>query len=307
MTAPATRPASPFDVLRARVVVVQVLLVLGVEALLFNLASPARAKVSQGAALLASLMLYATILAVLAVRGRRARVDWRVVLGPPLTTELLPLLGVVVPVGLLTVGAALAVYIPLSYVAPGFVERLIHNAGSMFEAQTIAQWWLLVLSAVVAAPIVEELFFRGFLLHRWARRWGTLTGVVASSALFAVLHGEWIGHFVFGVAMSALYLRTRRLWVPIAAHALNNAVVALFTLADVLRHAPPETTSLAELRGEWPMGLAALVSGAALMWWYLRRWWPDGHWRAVLRASTPYEAYAASAAVTGSPDSTSAS
>jgi membrane protease YdiL (CAAX protease family) len=302
-----SRPASPFDTLRVRGVVLQILLLLGAEGLLFNLASPARLKASRTAALVVSLILYATILAVLAVRGRRARLDWRAVFGPPLTTDVLPLLGVVVPVALLTAGAAIAVYVPLSYVAPGFIEGLLRSASSMFDAQTLTEWWVLVLSAVVTAPIVEELFFRGFLLHRWARRWGTLTGVVASSALFAVLHGEWVGHFVFGVAMAALYLRTRRLWVPIAAHALNNAVVALFSLADVLRHAPPDTTSLADLRGELPMGLAALAAGVALMWWYLRRWWPDGQWRAVLRGATPYDAYAAASAVTGSPDSTSAS
>jgi uncharacterized protein len=299
--------SSPFDQLRVRGVIVQLVLLLGVEAALFNFASPARQKISVEATLVAALLSYATILGLLAWRARRARLDWRVVLGPPPTADLLPLLGVIAPVGLLTVGAAIAVYVPLSYVAPRFIERLLRSAGSMFEAHTIGQWWLLVLMAVVAAPIVEEIFFRGFLLHRWARRWGTPGGVVASSALFAVLHGEWVGHFVFGVAMAALYLRTRRLWIPILAHALNNAIVALFALSDVLRHAPPDVPSLTELRAELPMGIAALVGGTVLMWWHLRRWWPDGHWRAVLRGATPYESYAASAAVTGSPDSTSAS
>jgi hypothetical protein len=113
--------------------------------------------------------------------------------------------------------------------------------------------------------------------------------VLASSALFAVLHGEWIGHFLFGIAMAALYLRTGRLWMPIAAHAINNGVVALFTLADVLRHAPPETTTLAELRAEWPLAVVSIIAGALLLRWYLKRWWPDGSWRTVLRGSVPYE------------------
>ena len=298
---------SPFDELRVRGVIVQLALLFGAEALLFNFASPARRAFSLEATLLVALASYATILGLLAWRARRARLDWRVVLGPPPTADLLALVGVVVPVALLTVGAAIAVYVPLSYVAPRFVERLLRTAGTMFEARTLGQWGLVVLVTVVAAPIAEEVFFRGFLLHRWARRWGTLAGVVASSALFAVLHGEWVGHFVFGVAMSALYLRTRRLWIPILAHAINNGLVALSTLGDVVRHAPPEVPSLADLRGELPMGIAALIGGGLLMWWYLRRWWPDGHWRTVLRGATPYEAYAASAAVTGSPDSTSAS
>jgi uncharacterized protein len=238
---------------------------------------------------LGALLLYATVLLVLAVRGRRAQMDWRTLLGPRPTRELAPLLAVVVPIALLTMGAALAVYVPLSYVAPDFVQRAILSSGALFDARTMGDWLELVLVGVVAAPIVEELFFRGFLLHRWARRWGTTTGVVASSALFAVLHGEWVGHFLFGVAMAALYLRTRRLWMPMLAHALNNSVVAVFSLVDVLRHAPPDTTTITELRAEWPMGAAALAAGVVLLWWYLRRWWPAGHWRAVLRGATPYD------------------
>ena len=238
---------------------------------------------------IAALLAYASVLVVLAVRARHARLDWRALFGPPPTRDLLPLLGVVIPIGLLTLGAAIAVYIPLSYVAPGFVERIMLDGNALFEARTIGDWLELVVVGVLAAPVVEELLFRGFLLHRWARRWGTPSAVVASSALFAVLHGEWIGHFLFGVAMAALYLRTRRLWMPIAAHAINNGVVALFTLADVMRRSPPETTSLAELRGEWPMALVALTGGALLLRWYLARWWPGGSWKDVLRGPVPYE------------------
>lgn len=280
----------PFDLLRTRGLVVQIFLLCAAEAVLYNLAWPAGSRPSPRDTRLAALLLYGTVLFVLAVRARRARLDWRTLLGERLSPELVPLLAVVVPIGLLTMGAAIAVYIPLSYIAPGFVERTLLSGSALFEAHTVADWLELVAVGVVAAPVVEELFFRGFLLHRWARRWGTTTAVVASSALFAVLHGEWIGHFLFGVAMAALYLRTRSLWMPIAAHALNNGIVALFTLVDVLRDEPPDTTTIAELRGEWPLGLAALASGVVLMWWYLRRCWPDGQWRAVLRGVVPYDA-----------------
>ena len=306
MTAPASHwPRSPFDMLRTRGLVAQFFLVFLAEVALYNLATPAGGKTSARETRLAALLLYCTVALVLVVRARRAGLDWRTLFGERPPRALVPLLAVVVPIALLTVGAALAVYIPLSYVAPGFVERTILATGALFDARTIPDWLELVVIGVVAAPVIEELFFRGFLLHRWARRWGTPSAVVASSALFAVLHGEWIGHFLFGVAMAALYLRTRRLWMPIAAHALNNGIVALFSLVDVLRHAPPEATTIAELREEWPLGAVALVSGIVLLQWYLRRYWPGGQWRAVLRGATPYEVYAASG--TGSPVSTSAS
>ena len=281
---------SPFDTLRTRGLVIQLLLVFAVVGFAYNaLLVRTGTAMSPRALRIAALVAYLSVLIVLVLRARHARLDWRALFGPPPTRELLPLLGVVIPIGLLTLGAAIAVYIPLSYLAPGFVERLMLDGSPLFEARTIGDWLELVVVGVLAAPLVEELLFRGFLLHRWARRWGTISAVVASSALFAVLHGEWIGHFLFGVAMAALYLRTRRLWMPIAAHAINNGVVALFTLVDVLRRSPPETTSLAELRGEWPLAIVALGGGVLLLRWYLRRWWPGGQWRAVLRWPVPYE------------------
>jgi uncharacterized protein len=283
-------PRSPFDLLRTRGLVIQLLVAFAVVGLLYHgLFLRSGAPVTPRATRIGALLAYLSVLGVLAFRARRVRLDWRALFGPRPTRDLVPLLGVVVPVGIITLGAAIAVYIPLSYVAPRFVERMVIEGSALFEARTIVDWLELVVVGVLAAPLAEELFFRGFLLHRWARRWGTPTAVVASSALFAVLHGEWIGHFLFGVAMAALYLRTGRLWMPIAAHAINNGVVALFTLADVLRDAPPDTTTIAELRAEWPMAVVALVGGALLLRWYLARWWPDGSWRAVLRGPVPYD------------------
>ena len=283
-------PPSPFDTLRARGLVVQLLLAFAVVGLLYNwFLVRSGTAMTPRATRIGALLAYLAVLAVLAIRARQARLDWRALFGPRPTDDLVPLLGVVAPVGLITLGAAIGVYIPLSYVAPRFVERMVIEGSALFEARTVVDWLELVVVGVLAAPLAEELFFRGFLLHRWARRWGTPTAVVASSALFAVLHGEWIGHFLFGVAMAALYLRTGRLWMPIAAHAINNGVVALFTLADVLRHAPPETTTLADLRGEWPTAVIAIVFGSLLLRWYLRRWWPGGSWRAVIRGAVPYD------------------
>jgi hypothetical protein len=174
----------------------------------------------------------------------------------------------------------------------------------VLDTHSVTQWFEVVAVACIAAPFVEELLFRGILLHRWARRWGTARAVIATSVLFAVLHGEWVGHFLFGVAMCALYLRTRTLWLPILAHALSNFVVSLFTLPDALHDAPSPPDTLASLRAEWPTGVIALGAGVVLLWWHLRRFWPRGYLRAVLTGPLPYDVYAASATP---PDSTSAS
>lgn len=271
----------------------------------FSVAWPRGATMSSRPLRVVGLLLYLTGALVLLVRARRARLDWRRLFGGRgIPREFVPLLAVIIPVVLITIGAAIAVFIPLSYVAPEFVERTILDAGALFEVRTISDWLEVAVLTVLVAPIVEELFFRGFLLHRWARRWSTLTAVIASSALFAVLHGEWIGHFLFGVVMSALYLRTRRLWMPIAAHAINNGIVALFVLVDLLQATPEQSTTLAELRGQWPLGVIALMAGVPLLGWYLNRYWPSGQWRAVLRGTTPYDHPDYAISGSGSPDST---
>jgi membrane protease YdiL (CAAX protease family) len=43
--------------------------------------------------------------------------------------------------------------------------------------------------AVTVAPLMEELFFRGFLYPVLARRWGMSASIVLTSAAFGILHG----------------------------------------------------------------------------------------------------------------------
>jgi uncharacterized protein len=65
-------------------------------------------------------------------------------------------------------------------------------------------------------------FFRGLLQPR--------VGLVASSALFGIVHGAyatWLQLVVpalAGLLLGYLYLRTRDLWAPIAAHFMFNFV-----------------------------------------------------------------------------------
>jgi membrane protease YdiL (CAAX protease family) len=295
--------ASPFDSLRARWLVVQFLVLIGAALWLYDLlGGPAEFGSDER---LGAVLAYCAIGLVLLVRGRFARLNWRGLFGRWPTRDELPLLSVIVPVDLLTLGATVAVFVPLSYIAPRFVERFVLGTPDLFDARSFGQWLGLVLVAVVAAPVIEELFFRGILLHRWARRWGTGPAVVASSVLFAVLHGEWIGHFLFGVAMCALYLRTRTLWLPILAHAASNFIIALTTLPDALKHVTAKRYTIEALRGDWLLGLVSLVAGAVLFAWYLGRWWSADWLPATLTGPVPYDVYAASA--TSPPDSTSAS
>jgi hypothetical protein len=282
------RPPSPFDRLRARTLLG--LFVLTSLAILVVVAFAAARGIMSPDERIIGILTMLGMIVVLLLYARHAGLDWRRLYGRPVEREQLPLLAVIVPVMLLTFAAAYAVFIPLSYLWPRFVERYLLEPKAFFEVTTFPQWLALFVAACVFAPILEETIFRGILMQRWARRWGTPTGVIASSVLFAVLHQEWLGKFVFGVAMCALYLRTRRLWVPIAAHAINNALLVLPLLTEAFSPHEKGAETLGEFRAHWWIGALTLVAGLVLLRTYVQLLWPNGRLRAVLTGPVPYEA-----------------
>ena len=228
----------------------------------------------------ATVILYAGIVVVLLVAARSARLDWHRLLGPTLPRTEWQLSAIAFPLAAMSYGGFWLLWVPLSLVAPEFVRSYaLEGMPDLLTRGDPARLVLDIVAIVVIAPVVEEIFFRGFLMHRWAARWSTTTGVVLSSAVFAVMHVELIGHFIFGVAMCALYVRTRSLWVPIAAHAVNNAFALTFAFPDALGGAPPAPTTVAEFRSEWPVGAIALLLGAAGLAWFWRRFGWAGAWR----------------------------
>ena len=93
---------------------------------------------------------------------------------------------------------------------------------------------LLILSAIVIAPISEELIFRGYIfgvLRRYAGRWWAM---VISASVFAAIHAHvpsLAGLFVLAVALTLVYEGAGSLWAPVLMHALFNGVTVIFTLA----------------------------------------------------------------------------
>ncbi len=82
----------------------------------------------------------------------------------------------------------------------------------------------------VWVPFVEEIFFRGFLFAGLAARYGLYVGVVASAALFALVHfslATMLPIFVTGILFALVYHRTRSIWIPMSAHSAQNLLALL--------------------------------------------------------------------------------
>jgi membrane protease YdiL (CAAX protease family) len=92
---------------------------------------------------------------------------------------------------------------------------------------------LLILVAAVGAPLVEELFYRGFLLRGLERRFGPTPALWISSIVFAAIHFQPLQFpalLIFGLLAGWLALRTGRLGPSWAAHVGFNAITVLILL-----------------------------------------------------------------------------
>ncbi len=86
----------------------------------------------------------------------------------------------------------------------------------------------------LAGPLIEEVFFRGFLLAALIKPLGAVRAAVVTSAVFSGAHASvpvLIPLFVTGLLFSWLYLRTGSIWPPFAAHAAQNLLALAVTLA----------------------------------------------------------------------------
>ncbi|MCL5105722.1 MAG: CPBP family intramembrane metalloprotease [Armatimonadetes bacterium] len=85
--------------------------------------------------------------------------------------------------------------------------------------------------AVLAAPIVEETFFRGFLYTALRMKMGVWAATLLSATIFAVIHPTFPGQFLMLFALACVLALTREktgsLLPCIICHAINNGVTML--------------------------------------------------------------------------------
>ncbi len=100
----------------------------------------------------------------------------------------------------------------------------------------------LLLLAVVAAPIVEEIVFRAVVLRGFLSRMGVPAAIAAQAVLFGLAHvdtGRGAGNIglamvtgAIGAAFGVAAYLLRRVGVTIVAHAILNSVVMAIVLSD---------------------------------------------------------------------------
>ena len=125
--------------------------------------------------------------------------------------------------GWMTFGEPIADFVPLT------------PAGALDWPLIVLRW----LGAALLVPLIEELFWRSFLM-RWIeqptfkevdpQRVG-LKAILLSTVVFTLAHTLWLASLIAGLAYAWLYVRSGKLWLPVVAHAVTNGVLGVWVVA----------------------------------------------------------------------------
>lgn len=105
-------------------------------------------------------------------------------------------------------------------------ERVEERARELYDRAQGAWLIVLVIVVVLAAPLVEEIIYRGFVQGTLRARYADVLALVIAAVWFTVIHlnpVEFPGLFAFAVVLGACFQGTKRLGMPILAHMAFNA------------------------------------------------------------------------------------
>jgi uncharacterized protein len=112
--------------------------------------------------------------------------------------------------------------------------------------RTPGEAWALSLFGITLAPLLEELFFRGFLYPVLVRRFGAVIAVLGTAAGFSLIHAPQLGRawgpvlviFIVGLALTITRAVTKSVAAGLLMHMAYNGTlsVLLFVGTDGFRH-----------------------------------------------------------------------
>ena len=110
----------------------------------------------------------------------------------------------------------------LSFIFPQYVEYLINKE----YASTFIGWLCFAISALLFAPVIEELIFRGLILQKVAVVQNINKALLISAFGFAIVHFRFdlVSLFVGAIVLAILYLKTKQLAYPILCHFFYNLI-----------------------------------------------------------------------------------
>ncbi len=167
------------------------------------------------------LIFYILPIAWIFYEYRKHRVSFSLFVNKNETFNLVQVLYIAIMLCMFSYGYLILYMYSFAWITPDFIMNALHEPIIDSTGGYVYQF----IMVVFIAPIIGEFVFRGFLLQRFAAKWGTGIAMVVVALLFACLHVDFLGAFVFSVVLSIVYIRTKSLLMPIAIHMLNNTFV----------------------------------------------------------------------------------
>jgi membrane protease YdiL (CAAX protease family) len=153
---------------------------------------------------------------------------------------------------------AIAAQIAVGVVVLAFEIPVASNTEGISEISADRTYvWALVISAVIAAPLVEEMVFRGVVMRGLRSRLPVVVAVILQGVLFGAAHADpvrGVGNvglvlvlsgvgIAFGVAATLL----RRIGPSIVAHAIFNGAVLALLLTGVAERLQEDASVVEEI------------------------------------------------------------
>lgn len=124
--------------------------------------------------------------------------------------------------GMMFIGEFLTSQIPTTGPFFGEYYEFFQNLMSQLTNNPV----MMVITAVIMAPIFEEIIFRGIiqkgLINNGVKPW---KAIVFASVVFGLVHGnpwQFVGAVLLGCVLGLVYYKTKSLLLPILLHGFNN-------------------------------------------------------------------------------------
>lgn len=153
-----------------------------------------------------------------------------------------------------------------SLVSSFLPSGLNDNVAELLEGTSLS---VSALSVVLAAPVMEELLFRKWIIDR-LESYSPIGAVLFSAILFGLFHhnfSQLFYAFLLGFFLGAVYQRTHNILYTILLHAVFNSFSVLVTAVM------PLGELLVSLFGMFEFSLAAL--GLVFLIVFRRKWFPE--------------------------------
>jgi CAAX prenyl protease-like protein len=133
------------------------------------------------------------------------------------------------------------VWIDKTITYPHFGERTAYDPFAKISGDALRAAFFAIrfFGLVVVVPVMEELFWRSFLLRYatksdfWKLPIGVFSGtaLLIVSAIFAAAHPEWLVAAIFALAMGLLLRYSKSVFACVVAHAATNLALGIYVVA----------------------------------------------------------------------------